>query len=256
MSEKIEVKKEIMDFLLYSYFNIDPEADDSDERLIEHCASRAYLDLCRTLEFYYSSSALAGMNKEDREDYNKFKSSFISVEISAIVDEVVKLLANPSAFASDDNFDKWHSNLCDTMNTNANNLNYQLPSEKTLFKKNENTADVLYYGQIQKWVNMTIKYMLILGRWDDKFDEIKEYLHVPVDSYIMEAACSKNEKYGLGIEIYDKEKSLKWSKWDKEKYIKFQKDIRTALKSSKAPIDWEGPAWIEAANKKRKNADK
>lgn len=61
------------------------------------------------------------------------------------------------------NYDQWHEDLCTAL---------------TIFRYT--------YGQAQKWINMTIKYLYILGsEFNDQ--DIKK-LHVPIDSKIIEKA--------------------------------------------------------------------
>lgn len=141
-------------------------------------------------------------------------------------------------------FDSWHRKTCEDI--------CQVAKEYT-----RGDDDKFSGGQAQKLVNMTLKYLLLLG--DEKAFEFKERLHVPVDSYIMEAASD------CGIHIPNKNKnksnckfsstSLPWSKWEyDDDYINFQNDIdiREKIKTYDTPMDWEHKAWIEIA-KKRKN---
>lgn len=53
-------------------------------------------------------------------------------------------------------------------------------------------------GQSQKWLNMTLKYLWLLNILLDGLNE--EYLHIPVDSYIIEAVGAKKDNYQYGLE--------------------------------------------------------
>ena len=115
----------------------------------------------------------------------------------------------------------------------------------------------LTYGKAQKWLNMMLKYVLMTA---EDF-ALKNYLHIPVDSYIMQAVGSDNPKlkYCLKLECvpkkdgtvgkYSESTSKPWSKWNYEEYIAFQNCIRKAISESgySSPIEWENKAWIEIA---------
>lgn len=96
---------------------------------------------------------------------------------------------------------------------------------------------------------MTLKYLWLLDTLPAGVEP--EYLHVPIDSYIIKIAYSKKVtfKYALGLEE-NPEKS--WSKLSKyENYFGIQKKIRKAIKNTNEtiPIKWESLAWIEVAEK-------
>lgn len=228
--KKIEtLRQEAIDFFLYSYLGIDNENDQEEER-IRKCVERAYLDLARTLRF------------EEKEDqtrkYEKEK------WIKEITDEIVKIRGSMNR----ENFDEKHKRLCEKITQYNGVLKYSFT-----------------YGQAQKWVNMTLKYMWICGI--EGMDKVEGFLHIPVDSYIMEAAAGKKRKgkeneNGLGIELptngqnkksfYSEGKSKAWSTWEKDDYIDFQKDVRCKLKEHNLiPIKWENENWIKIAEKRK-----
>lgn len=230
-----------IDFLLYSYFGI-TQADlveKDEEKLVVKCAQRAYQDLCRTLKFREKTSADGLSAKEKRkieEAHNAFRDG-ICQEISRLV--LTSLLA---ATPKEEEFDEKHKDACDAIYTEA-------------AKKPEVLRENLSYGQAQKWLNMTMKYMWLLGLWEDQFEKMLPVLHVPVDSYIMEAAsdcgmCIPTRAGGGGK--YESEKSKPWSQWTGEEYRKFQTDLRKVLKPQ-VPLKWEGPAWIDIAQKRASN---
>ena len=97
-------------------------------------------------------------------------------------------------------YDKWHRDTC----------------ESIISKYPDN---VLSYGQAQKWLNMTVKYVYVLkllGKFENQYkyisDEHVSEFHVPLDSYILENV------------LHDK--STVWSKISSEKEYK---EIRAAL---------------------------
>lgn len=94
-----------------------------------------------------------------------------------------------------------------------------------------------HYGQSQKWLNMTIKYLYILG--ECSFDGIFEYLHVPLDNYIMNVAQKE-----LGIS----RPKIAWSRWDDYtgQYEAYQRALRARILDF-PPLRWEFKYWMKEA---------
>ncbi|MBQ4601509.1 MAG: hypothetical protein IJB24_01485 [Clostridia bacterium] len=201
--EKIEINKSSFEFLWYSCFRA--PYDSENKELI--CADRAYLDLCRTIKF---RSKDENIHKSFRYDVNKL-----------IVGLIEDMLDQNTVV---ENSDEWYEKACNK-----------------IIEKAEETCKEFHFGQAQKWLNMTIKYMLVMGLHEEKFNSIKPYLHVPVDNYIIKAAKDKGVKTP----------SASWSQWDYTKYRKFQKDLRKKI--NEPAIDWESSAWIKIANDKNKS---
>lgn len=181
---------------------------------IEDAAKRAYLDLCRTI---YNT-------KEDSR--NKAK------------DEVIKLiLAQTKELETCDNicFDKFHETLCDEIIQIYKRYNIEF-----------------YYGQAQKWVNMTMKYLCVIG--EKKYPWLKKVyssLHVPIDSVILNQAINEFKIYSV-IVNGDKVslKNLSWSRIKKEIYYAIQTNLRRAIEAKgEVPIFWEFTAWNNPENK-------
>ncbi len=65
------------------------------------------------------------------------------------------------------------------------------------------------YGQIQKWINMTIKYLFVLRQLgipdvDDYFNESNaEHFHAPLDSYVLKVIHGKDIIWSKDITEYD-----------------------------------------------------
>lgn len=223
MEEKMEVKKKTYDFLVYSYFGIvSKEMNKNDEvKYVQFkCAWRAYLDLNRTLKF----------KEDDLPDEKKIQ--FRNNVCKIIVDNLKEL----SEKRDKNSFDGKHKDIC-----------------KEIIEAVAEYVD-LSYGQAQKWLNMTLKYLWLLNYWAG--DET--LLHVPVDSFIMEAASEK-----LNVDIprkkgepkkYSTSASEPWSQWEEGEYTDFQKALKD--KCSQAPIRWENDAWIEIAEHRRLKEEK
>ena len=69
-----------------------------------------------------------------------------------------------------------------------------------------------------------------------------EKLHVPIDSYVMEAFDRESKKKSKDI--------LEVSAWSniesEDRYKEYQEEIREIAKGE-TPVNWEGPAWISVA---------
>ena len=186
--------EELLDFLKFSYFG---DLNIS----IEVASKRAYRDMCRTLRF--------GVLPIDTKD------SIIS-SVNVIFKKEIPII-NEGSITSQEKFDSWHCKVCENM--------------KNLYEK----YDIkLTYGQAQKWINMTIKYLYLFGGYT--FDSVFEELHIPVDNYILDIA-NKNLRI-------DKPKKP-WSKWDEEQYRNYQNEIKSKIKI--APLLWEFDKWLEVA---------
>ena len=111
------------------------------------------------------------------------------------------------------------------------------------------------YGQAQKWVNMTLKYLWLLDMLPNGLSEAE--LHVPVDSFILEALketqqfnTEENKITGSGESYYYNGEA--WSAISEYKnYKNLQEGIRNiAEKQGISPIQWEGSAWMDVAKKR------
>ncbi len=113
-----------------------------------------------------------------------------------------------------DSFDIWHKESCDKLTTEFNKIiNYEL-----------------FYGQAQKWINMTLKYAFAIG--DEKIDGINKnykFFHIPIDNIIQEKLIShKIDKI-----------PIKWSRInDYSIYMEYQNKIRNVF-FGQIPMDVE-----------------
>lgn len=217
----------VLEFLKYAYFNI--TKGDSMNDVLSKCANKAYMDLCRTIKF--------------KTDNSNVKTEHKAKICDMLVNEYNALCNAVNACSSENEkqeiFDKEHNRICEE-----------------IIKTYSEISDFTY-GQAQKWLNMMLKYVLLI----EGDSTLKSYLHIPVDSYIMQAVGSDNPKlkYCLKLECvpkkngtvgkYSESTSKPWSKWNYEEYIAFQNCIRKAISESSysSPIEWENEAWIEVA---------
>lgn len=247
-----EVKNnKAFDFLLYSYFGI-KESDLNDQSNIPYiCAKRAYLDLARTVRYEYSSSELEEMKSKKSSEEDKDKATnFIDSKnelIKNICENILSTIETKEgeiSFESSD-FDKWHKAKCEEI---INFMNNSIDKSNTKILKEEKFT----IGQAQKWVNMTLKYLWLLNALPTGVKP--EYLHVPIDSYIIEIAYDNKNKFENALGLLEEKPKKSWSKLPEyKKYFEIQEAIRKAIKTNATnetiPIKWESLAWIEVAEK-------
>lgn len=236
---EVKLTKNAKEFLVFSYFGItedELEKDDEDtkEKIVKKCAERAYLDMCRTLTF---SEKMDGKPKKEKDRIEEERKNFRNEIISEqIVPGVIKLFSGDVSKFKDE-----HNTICE----NIKNEKW----ENLLKKRNKDDKGVFYYGQAQKWLNMTIKYMRMFGCFSKLINDndFENELHVPVDTYIITKA---KEEFGIT------RPRDPWSKWDDKEYKKFQGNLRDSIKKSskeESPIEWEERVWIERAKELREN---
>lgn len=142
-------------------------------------------------------------------------------------------------------FDDWHKAKCEEI---INFMNNSIDKSNTKILKKENFT----IGQAQKWVNMTLKYLWLLDALPAGVEP--EYLHVPIDSYIIEIAYDNKNKFENALGLLEDKPPKSWSKLSEyDEYFEIQEAIRKAIKTNTTnetiPIKWESLAWIEVAEK-------
>ena len=246
-------------FFEYTYFGtVFDRSFSLGQMEIEAVGMRAYRDLNRTLRYKEGTDVPDQWGMSQR---RYFAAGISSDELAVGVNSLLECKTM-------EEFDYKHKRCCSEILDIANGPQYDF-----LLKEK------LTYGQVQKWLNMTMKYLLILGYVPDN---IKGFLHVPIDDYILDAVWSTNHgesRYKERLQSlvkhpaklpfaanasksYDSAKIQKWSKWkanDRDPdlfwecamYDDFQNGIRKALEGSKVtPIEWESEAWIIMARKR------
>ncbi len=118
-------------------------------------------------------------------------------------------------------FDQWHERTC-----------YDIRGVYL-------SADIKFtFGQAQKWLNMTLKYLYVLG--DHDLDRFLDLFHIPIDKYVIEIAARD-----LNIPCPKK----RWSKWDDytNEYMRYQLALRERIVGV-SPFFWELSAWNDEAD--------
>nr|DAD64676.1 MAG TPA: hypothetical protein [Caudoviricetes sp.] len=197
--EIIETKidKDIIDFLKAVYFG-----DFTDS--LKAASSRAYRDMNRTIRFN-------GLPDATRLALRAKVNTVFGTEL---------LKLNYSCITSQDEFNAWHRSVSDSI--------------KTIYL---NEGIRLTYGQAQKWINMTIKYLYMIEAYT--FDDVFEFLHIPLDNYVFDIA-----RDSLGIT----RPKVAWSSWDnyEKQYLQYQNLIREKIDTG-SPLRWEFRYWLKVA---------
>lgn len=151
------------------------------------CLKRAYLDLNRTLKIKDGDIVKRKQIQNETQNY-------LGIELRRIVEYDID---------SQESFDMQHKQLC-----------------KNLIDE----WDELTYGQAQKWINMTLKYWLLLGsNRIPNIEKNSKYFHIPIDSYVQR---------GMFEEKYPKA----WGKIDNyDDYFKYQ-TLHRDKKTGNPPI--------------------
>lgn len=238
--EKVSVSKQTLDFLMYSYFGF--TQDDDFETILDAVIDKAYKDATNQ-----------GAYNTKLDDSNKNESKEAKDEARNHLKETIRNYESQG-----EGFDEWHEKLCGGI------------------KNKYSGIKIFTYGNAQKWVNMTVKYLYMLAdiRDDKSIQEIKKdkkYLHIPIDSYIIDALWfldidklpvkeEYKSKRGNGYPYKKPSDFVEgWSKWDYVTYNKVWKDEDTntgiSTECKPTPIEWEFDTWIKEA-KKRKGGHK
>jgi hypothetical protein len=150
-----------------------------DKDIIKASLDRAFLDFNRTLW---------GLGKfPHKNEYIKVAKSTLYEKVSGILD-----IKNESQ----NKFDSWHKGCCDDMISAFEGFKF-------------------HYGQAQKWINMTMKYIFVLDQ--EKVNSNYQFLHIPIDNIIIDA-----------LKSYDAPKlSCSWSRIDDyQQYLFFSKLVQ------------------------------
>ncbi len=123
-------------------------------------------------------------------------------------------------------------------------------------------TDLFSFGNAQKWVNMTMKYLYVVESLCEEAPRfatpLAKVLHIPIDSYIIEKIWDLEDGLedsclpGVGKHTgeYKSEKVKSWSKWDEDDYKKFIDNVKS-LMDEEIRLHWESLAWIEIAEARK-----
>lgn len=189
-------------------------------RAVMICIKRAYRDFNRTLRL---------------SDEEKKSERTLPEAVGKIIEQgSIKLLSSTDK----KNFDDNHKMTCCELIDGSKNSGLLQEGYPT-------------YGQAQKWVNMTLKYMVLTGLWET---EVEPFMHIPVDSYVLKATANGKQYYLLNnINVPDHNSEVRkhpynssskaWSKWEYKEYIDLIEDLRKAVPGNMTLFEWECTIW-------------
>jgi len=171
------------------------------EDYISLCHKRAYRDMQRTLD---------GIGKLEK---GKAVRQQANAALSRMFEEIRKM-PSPTQVK----FDNWHRAACKELKEIYANSGYKF----------------FRVGQAQKWLNMTFKYIFVMG--DQRiggFDHLYDFCHVPLDNVLLEAI---DEHHFQPLDCA-------WSQLDDYRaYLERQRWFRTRFDI--APLDVEFFLWL------------
>jgi len=195
-NNQILIDKDIIDSLRGLYFG-------SYKDIYTAVGIRAYRDFNRTLNFG---------NKHPAELRNRLRSQAIDILQTAFA------MLHENTPQSQSEFDDWHK-----------------ATAERIIKLYTDDGISFSYGQAQKWINMSAKYLFLSGEED--FCDTFQFLHVPIDNYVETIVLTM---YGIP------KPKLAWSKWSYQQYDSYQKCLRSHI-VGEAPLRWEFRNWLIAA---------
>lgn len=234
-------KEQLFKFLTYSYFRIVPEnlfpEIENEDSYRDHCIKKVIITAYKDATNQGAYNTLFSKKLDNRETLLNESDTAQNNSSKYLFERIKELIKNPEQ----NKFEDWHNNTCKQIVKNYKNV-----------KRNEESF--FTYGNAQKWVNMTMKYLWMLGLLPDGIDEDK--LHIPLDSFIIDV-LKENEKVTLPF-TGDNQKSSKkvrgWSQWTKKDYEDFRESISGTKKYT---LKWENDVWIkQAENRKKKDIKK
>lgn len=264
-------KENAINFLLFSYFGITIEEKD---KLLSAAMDRAYIDAAsHVLKFIFKDAPQ--IKKAERENYESMVRKAYKDKARGLLSEYFEEIARNKL--TEDAFRTWHNELC----TELKNI-YKIGTDMVAddnpslseFYCQYYVENKFSFGIAQKWINMTIKYLFILNALaknvsdgDTKLDAIctnlVDVVDIPVDDYILQAACDKNvsipcrnndDEYS-GCKVDYKHK-LPWSQWENEPvkyYEDFQKNLKKRKNKNETILEFENRLWIDTAKKRRES---
>ena len=185
-------------FLVKAYFGLTPDdLKNNRKTVIEKCIKRAYLDMCRTLRF----------QSKDNDFSDHFGKKLLKV------------------FSSEESVEQKKEKAFSVFFDDKDKVKDKVKDEVLKYIKDGYSFK---YGQAQKWINMTLKYMWLLGYIDDENE-----LDVPIDGIVLS-------------EIKDRPINKAWSTFVEDDYDDAQKTANNlyASKGFNSKIEWENDLWI------------
>ncbi len=212
-------------------------------------SNKAYLDMNRTMTF-----------KDIPKNGSQSEKNRVDADRKAWRDKGT-IVIRESFRRLDGDFEEWHKVTC-------NKIIDIYGVDKLVMREGNARTDrpsKLTYGQAQKWLNMTLKYLWLLDRLDiidnekdsSTIREFQSYFHVPLDSYVLRyitkqdknKKCPFSSENDNGLRDEYSFEGLWGSTWsqidDVDKYYELQQRISLAV-GEKTPLEWELEHWHKA----------
>ncbi len=261
MSKKYSVE----DTLYFFYFGITLDELENDDSL-EKVVKKALFDA--TMQGAFNSR----VKDDHKENARKAKNAVINTMLDALTnkncDDCNEQTCPETKVSFEDikdkkGYDDWHKQTCCNIKKQFEDI------------KDEKENEAFTYGNAQKVVNMTMKYLYLLSKSSQVksckvLNSVKKkaaFLHMPIDSYIIDALfennvldykqCKEDEELkelvgswrGKGKPSKN-DNVKKWSRWDYNLYRAVQNQIfdkNKEIGNEYYVIDWENDLWIEQA---------
>lgn len=181
------------------------DPDLSTDRAVTVVSMRAYRDVSRTIHGMGSLDGAAELRDE-------------------IHRSIVEFVERLEEVADQADFDrKHHAWCCRTIETFSN------------YPHRDREGFGLCYGQAQKWLNMALKYLAVLGHAG--VSSVYPYLHAPLDQVVYRQA---RKSWDLSAP------AGAWSRLEEKDYCRYQEALRAAVKEDFASVmDWEAHLWVD-----------
>lgn len=251
--------KGAVDFLLFSYFGITSEV--TPDAIIQAAIDVAYKDATGQGAFH----ALFG-KKDSNTEHNKKRIEDAKKAASEKLKRFMK------ECVMDTNLEGgWHEVICEDVYKAFSEKDIRLSDEVL----NSRGGNAFSYGNVQKWVNMTLKNLYVIdsilrkidekheedGAWKNFRNHVPQF-HIPIDNYILQKAFedkTKCEDIDLTIEQATKNETYKIQKDGKQYswsqipdygfYLETQEYIKkhASKGACESNLAWENKAWLEIA---------
>ena len=250
----IKIDKKALDTLVYFSFGF--TVDDEKEIILRNIVKKAFNDA--TNQGAFNTKVKENLSSEVKDAKEKG------------INFVYEKLNEYTSAANREAFKQWHNSVCKEL--------------KNCFSK-LNDIDWFSYGNAQKVINMSLKYIFLLGLIPEyrnrggscSVSEIVNnvfsdgmFLDVPIDSYIIDelgkeentkatlekVIISQNTKYQKGKKKGEDKPPHEyvkgWSSWNDDEYMETRDKIFEMIKET--PIEWEMENWIKQAKLRRKDS--
>lgn len=180
--------KGAVNFLMFSYFGI--TSDDDKDTIIRAAIDVAYNDATGQGAFNTLFPKEDSNAKENKYNIDKAKGRARGELKKFVEDEIINKELNKN----------WHSDICCKISDCFSNEKIVLSEEKQKYRY----GNAFSYGNAQKWVNMTLKNLYIIGtllceigvdntknhKSEDDWKQFRNnsfQFHIPIDNYILQS---------------------------------------------------------------------